>query len=73
MNVMKRAFGVVAMGLAVAWVAGGASSLAAQPKTQKGAHAHAHPSEGPHHGSLIELGRESQRYQWCHGNRCNRT
>jgi len=71
MNVMKRAFGVVAMGLAVAWVAGGASSLAAQPKTQKGAHAHAHPSEGPHHGSLIELGREDYHAELVHDDATN--
>jgi hypothetical protein len=71
MNVMKRACGVVAMGLAVAWVAGGASAMAAQPKTQKGAHAHAHPSEGPHHGSLIELGREDYHAELVHDDATN--
>jgi len=66
MKVMKRAFGLVAMGLAVACLGGGASALAAQPKPQRIAHAHVHPTEGPHHGSLIELGREDYHAELVH-------
>ena len=71
MKVMKHAFVLVAMGLAVAWVAGGASSVAAQPKTQASAHAHAHPTEGPHHGALIELGREDYHAELVHDDAAN--
>jgi len=71
MKVMKRAFGVVAMGLAVTWGAGGASSMAAQPAAQKSAHAHVHPAEGPHHGALIELGREDYHAELVHDDAAN--
>ena len=71
MKVMKRALGVVAMGLAVACVGGGASALAAQPKPQRIAHAHVHPTEGPHHGSLIELGREDYHAELVHDDAAN--
>jgi len=71
MKVMKRAFGLVAMGLAVACLGGGASALAAQPKPQRIAHAHVHPTEGPHHGSLIELGREDYHAELVHDDAAN--
>ena len=71
MKVMKRACGVVAMGLAVTWGADGASSVAAPPAAQKSAHAHAHPTEGPHHGSLIELGREDYHAELVHDDAAN--
>ncbi len=35
-------------------------------KTQAEADAHAHPSEGPHHGSLIELGQETYHAELVH-------
>lgn len=71
MNVMKSVYGVVAMGLAVTCVAGGSSSMAAQPTAQKSAHAHVHPAEGPHHGSLIELGREDYHAELVHDHAAN--
>ena len=66
MRVMKTAMGVMALGLAVAWAAGGVAAMAAQPTAKKGGHAHAHPTEGPHHGSLIELGRENYHAELVH-------
>jgi hypothetical protein len=66
MRLMKRASGLVALGLAVTSAAGGVPAVAAQPKTQKSVHAHAHPTEGPHHGSLIELGREDYHAELVH-------
>ena len=71
MRMTKRASGLVALGLAVTCAAGGVSAVAAQPKTQKSAHAHAHPSEGPHHGSLIELGREDYHAELVHDHAAN--
>ena len=66
MRAMKTAYGVMALGLAVAWAAGGVAAVAAQPTAKKGGHAHAHPTEGPHHGSLIELGREDYHAELVH-------
>lgn len=70
MRVMKHADVVIAIGLAMTCVAGGASAVAAQPtmqnKPQKSGHVHAHPTEGPHHGSLIELGREDYHAELVH-------
>jgi hypothetical protein len=63
---MKTGWGLVALGLAGVCAAGGVSALAASPAMQKGAHAHAHPTEGPHHGSLIELGREDYHAELVH-------
>ena len=44
------------------------SGLVSSPAAPAGtaAHAHAHPSEGPHHGSLIELGREDYHAELVH-------
>jgi len=36
------------------------------PETVDDAHAHAHPSEGPHHGALIELGAEEYHAELVH-------
>jgi hypothetical protein len=66
MRLMTCVSGRVALGLAVTIAAGGVSAVAAQPKPQKSVHAHAHPSEGPHHGSLIELGREAYHAELVH-------
>jgi len=63
---MKTASGLVAIGLAMTCAAGGVAAVAAQPSVQKGGHAHAHPTEGPHHGSLIELGREDYHAELVH-------
>jgi hypothetical protein len=41
----------------------GAGGVAAAPTAD---HAHAHPSEGPHHGSLIELGKEDYHAELVH-------
>ena len=71
MKVMKRACVLVAMGLAATCVAGGSSAMAAQPAAQKSAHAHAHPAEGPHHGSLIELGRDDFHAELVHDDAAN--
>jgi hypothetical protein len=75
MRVMKHADVVIAIGLAMACVAGGASAVAAQPtmqnKPQKSGHVHAHPTEGPHHGALIELGREDYHAELVHDDATN--
>lgn len=66
MSVMKTLCGPMALGLTLAWAAGDVLAVAAQPKPQKGGHVHAHPTEGPHHGSLIELGRENYHAELVH-------
>jgi len=75
MRVMKHADVVIAIGLAMACGAGGASAVAAQPtmqnKPQKKSQAHAHPTEGPHHGALIELGREDYHAELVHDDATN--
>jgi len=75
MRVMKHADVVIAIGLAMACVAAGASAGAAQPtmqnKMQKSGHVHSHPTEGPHHGSLIELGREDYHAELVHDDAAN--
>jgi len=68
---MKTACGVVAMGMAATWVGGGVSAVAAQPNPQKGGHTHAHPTEGPHHGTLIELGKEDYHAELVHDDATN--
>lgn len=71
MRLMKTVRGVVGMGLAVACVAGGVAAVAAQPSVQKSGHAHAHPTEGPHHGTLIELGKEDYHAELVHDDAAN--
>ncbi len=39
---------------------------APQPVAQKDEHAHEHPTEGPHHGHLIELGKEEYHVELLH-------
>ena len=66
MKMAKHVYEPMVMGLVVACVVGGATSLAAQPKAQKPAHSHVHPTEGPHRGALIELGREDYHAELVH-------
>lgn len=68
-------------GLTVLWLAGcsetgsdaapgtGSSSVVTDGPPDIGAHAdeHAHPSEGPHHGDLVELGNEEFHAEVVHG------
>ena len=67
-------------GLAVFWLAGcsdgdsnlssgnGASPVVTDETREAGADAeHAHPSEGPHHGDLVELGNEEFHAEIVHG------
>jgi len=62
MSSMKRIrLAVLACGMAMA----GMSGLQAAP-TAAHDHDHAHPSEGPHHGSLIELGKEDYHAELVH-------
>ena len=65
------AMGLVAMLLAAVFGTGSVSAVAAQPKAQKGGHAHTHPTEGPHHGALIELGREDYHAELVHDDATN--
>lgn len=44
----------------------GSLTMAAAAPAGTAAHAHAHPTEGPHHGSLIELGREDYHAELVH-------
>ena len=67
MSSMKRIrLALLACGMAVA----GISGLQAAP-TAAHDHAHAHPSEGPHHGSLIELGKEDYHAELVHDHAAN--
>ena len=68
MRMMKPACVIVAFSVAVACAV---SAVAAQPKQQKGGHAHAHPTEGPHRGSLIELGKEDFHAEMVHDHAAN--
>jgi len=65
------ALGLAAMGLVAVFGTGSVSAVAAQPKAQKSGHAHAHPTEGPHHGALIELGREDYHAELVHDDATN--
>ena len=67
----RAALRLAAMGLAAVFGTGSVSAVAAQPKAQKGGHAHAHPAEGPHHGALIELGREDYHAELVHDDATN--
>ena len=71
MRLTKLAQGLCLLGLAAMCGAGGVSAVAAQPKAQRAGHAHAHPTEGPHHGSLIELGREDYHAELVHDDATN--
>jgi hypothetical protein len=71
MRLMKTVCGVVAAVIAMTCAAGDAVAVAAQPNVQKGGHSHAHPTEGPHHGSLIELGREDYHAELVHDDATN--
>ena len=66
MRAMKSAYRMIMLGLAVAWTADGLTAVAGRPGLQKGGHAHTHPTEGPHHGSLIELGKEDYHAELVH-------
>ncbi|MCX7429652.1 MAG: hypothetical protein NTY17_01360 [Planctomycetia bacterium] len=57
--------------LAAVFGTGSGSAVAAQPKAQKSGHAHVHPTEGPHHGALIELGREDYHAELVHDDATN--
>ena len=59
------------MGLAMTWFGGGVAAVAAEPTVRKAAHAHAHPTEGPHHGALIELGKEDYHAELVHDDATN--
>ena len=67
-------------GLTVLWLAGcresgsdpssasGGSPVVTDGSHERGTHAeHAHPSEGPHHGDLVELGNEDFHAEVVHG------
>ena len=63
-------------GLAVLWLAGCSGAGSDSPSgsgssdgpPEAGSHAeHAHPSEGPHHGDLVELGNEEFHAEVVHG------
>ena len=54
---------VLACGMVVAGMAG---LRAAPPAAHEHDHGHAHPSEGPHHGALIELGKEDYHAEIVH-------
>ena len=71
MRLTKRSYGLVAIALAAMFGTGSVSAVAAQPNVQKGGHAHAHPTEGPHHGALIELGREDYHAELVHDEAAN--
>ena len=63
--VMKTWFAMLACGVAAAVVS--LTSVEAAPSAAaKPAHGHAHPTEGPHHGSLIELGKEDYHAELVH-------
>lgn len=66
MRAMKTLYGLMAIGLAVAWTAGTVVAAAAPPVAKKGGHVHSHPTEGPHHGVLIELGKEDYHAELVH-------
>lgn len=46
---------------------------ASSPSTAKDEHGHEHPSEGPHHGDLVELGKEEYHAEIVHGKEGNVT
>ena len=54
------------VGMCVVWMWAVCGTSAAM---QPAGHAHAHPTEGPHHGSLIELGREEYHAELVHDHR----
>ena len=45
----------------------GSTGTVATPPPAVDDHAHAHPSEGPHHGDLVELGNEEYHAEIVHG------
>jgi hypothetical protein len=47
----------------------GAACVSAAPAAN--GHAHAHPTEGPHHGSLIELGKEDYHAELVHDDKAD--
>ena len=55
----------IGWGVFVAGVAG-MLALPVSATAEKPVHAHVHPTEGPHHGSLIELGRENYHAELVH-------
>lgn len=67
-----RVFGSVFLGAACACFAltgcdGNKAANAPSPAAEKGHHdEHEHPSEGPHHGELIELGKEEYHAELVH-------
>jgi len=64
MGFMSRVCCFIVLGLAVTGASGSLSAGAAEPKGQQGAHAH--PTEGPHGGTLIELGKEDYHAELVH-------
>jgi hypothetical protein len=71
MRLTQTLCGLVAMGFAMTCAAGGVAAVAAQPTVHKGGHVHAHPTEGPHHGELIELGKEDYHAELVHDDATN--
>ena len=59
--VQRLGMAVLACGVAAV----GPTGLEAAPTVAHG-HAHSHPAEGPHHGSLIELGKEDYHAELVH-------
>jgi len=66
MHMMSKACCFVVLGLAVASAAVPLPAVAAEPTPPKTGHAHAHPTEGPHGGTLVELGREDYHAELVH-------
>lgn len=59
----RRLFAIPAAALVCCGLMAGVSPPQAAPA---GGHAHAHPSVGPHHGTLIELGKEDYHAELVH-------
>lgn len=66
MRMMSKACWLVVLGLAVTSGAGALPAVAAGPTPPKTGHAHAHPTEGPHGGTLVELGKEDYHAELVH-------
>ena len=64
MRMMSRACCGVVLGLAVTSNAATLPAVAGEPNAQHGGHAH--PTEGPHGGTLVELGQEDYHAELVH-------
>jgi len=63
---MRMAGMLTMAALAIGTAATPAARTAAAPPAAAGGHAHAHPTVGPHGGSLIELGKEDYHAELVH-------